>query len=39
VATCQLALVAGSIDTSLNDQGALPQLLMVTLPALLLPTG
>src|SRR5215470_2747257 len=38
VATCQPAPVAGSTETSVNDHGALPQLVTVTLAALLLPT-
>src|SRR5215472_15874529 len=38
VATCQPAPVAGSTDTSVNVHGTLPQLVTVTLAALLLPT-
>lgn len=38
VAIRHAALVAGSIDTSVNDHGALPQLLIVTSAEVLLPT-
>jgi hypothetical protein len=39
VLMCQPAPVAGSIDTSVNDHAVLPQLLIVTLAVVSLPTS
>jgi hypothetical protein len=39
VLMCQPSPVAGSVDTSVNDQGALPQLLIVTFAVVLVPTS